>query len=58
MMKKKWIYFIIIGISLFSIFPLLVKSNVWGHDTNFHLANIEDVSRSIDWDNLFPKING
>lgn len=45
-MKKRHILFIIIIISVLSIFPLLVKSNVLGHDTRFHLANIKDINAS------------
>lgn len=56
-MKKRYIYLIITVISLISIFPLLVKSNILGHDTNFHLANIEDITDSISLTNLFPKIS-
>lgn len=56
-MKKRYIYLIIIIVSIVSIFPLLVKSNVWGHDTNFHLANIEDITNSISFTNPLPKIS-
>lgn len=56
-MKKRYIYLIIILISIISIFPLLVKSNVWGHDTNFHLTNIEDITNNISLDNPLPKIS-
>lgn len=56
-MKKRYIYLIIVVISIISILPLLVKSNVWGHDTIFHLANIEDITNNISLTNPFPKIS-
>lgn len=55
-MKKIYTYLIIITISILSVLPLLVKSNIWGHDTNFHLANISDITNSISIDNPLPKI--
>ncbi len=55
-MKKIYTYLIIITISVLSVLPLLVKSNIWGHDTNFHLANISDITNSISIDNPLPKI--
>lgn len=56
-MKKKIPYIIIIIVAIIATLPLLIKSNVWGHDTNFHIANIEDISKSITLDNPFPKIS-
>ena len=56
-MKKRHIVFIIIIISVLSIFPLLVKSNVLGHDTRFHLANIKDISNTMRLTNPLPKIS-
>lgn len=55
-MKKIYTYLIIITISVLSVLPLLVKSNIWGHDTNFHLANISDITNSISINNPLPKI--
>ena len=55
-MKKIYTYLIIITISVLSVLPLLVKSNIWGHDTNFHLANISDITNSIRINNPLPKI--
>ena len=56
-MKKRHIVFIIIIISVLSIFPLLVKSNVLGHDTRFHLANIKDIGNTMRLTNPLPKIS-
>lgn len=56
-MKKRYIYLLIIVVSIISIFPLIIKSNVWGHDTNFHLANIEDITNNISFTNPLPKIS-
>lgn len=56
-MKKRYIYLIITVVSLISIFPLLVKSNVLGHDTYFHLVNIDDITNNISLTNPLPKIS-
>lgn len=56
-LKQYYPYIIIMIVSFISLLPLITKTNIWGHDTNFHLANIKSISESITLTNLFPKIS-
>ncbi|MEG1495221.1 MAG: DUF6541 family protein [Bacilli bacterium] len=60
-MKKKIFYLIIIiFMSIISMLPILTNTNIMGHDTNFHIANInaikKDLNNNILIDKLLPDI--
>lgn len=58
MKKEKFkLLIIILIVSLISILPLIFKSNIYGHDSHFHLANIIDLTNSMSFKNIFPKIS-
>lgn len=56
-MKKIYLYAAIILIAVISIFPLLQKSNIYGHDSRFHVACINDIKENISFSTPIPKIN-
>lgn len=48
-MKKNGLNFLIITIfAIISMLPLITMTNIQGHDTTFHLANIEVLTESLD----------
>lgn len=55
-MKKNLLFILILLFSVISIFPLLMRTNVWGHDSQFHISLISDIAENISITNLFPKI--
>lgn len=55
-MKKIFIFILLFMISIISIFPLIVRTNLWGHDSQFHVSLISDIAENISLTNPFPKI--
>lgn len=55
--KKISTYALIILVAAISIFPLLKQTNIYGHDSRFHVACISDIKENISLSNPIPKIS-
>ena len=54
--KNITIYILLLVLSFLSVYPVFQRPNIWGHDSQFHIALIDDISENISIKNLFPKI--
>lgn len=52
--KKHKEVFLLVLITSFVMIWMMSDPHLLGHDTKFHLANIENLKNSISWNNLFP----
>lgn len=48
MKKEKWNFIIIIVLAIISMLPILTEPHIQGHDTTFHLANINALSEELN----------